>query len=76
MLAAGMFISMLVAVVAFQTYNDRRVAEQRETSRQAACTLIRTVLAAYQEDPNPPVSKTRENLIEAWHTIGVINRCF
>jgi type II secretory pathway pseudopilin PulG len=87
MLAAGMFASMLVAVIIVQTYNERREkealravavaeAKQREVSRAAACQLIKLVLAAYQEDPNPPASKTRENLIEAWRTIGIINKCF
>jgi hypothetical protein len=58
-LAAGMFVSMLVAVICVQTYNERREAEaqraiqvaedrRREQSRVATCTLVRTMLAAYR----------------------------
>ena len=85
MLALGMFVSMLVAVIAVQQYNNVREAnaeraivvaeaQRREQSRVATCTLVKTMLAAYEE-PNGPITEIRQNVIDAWRYIGNLAKC-
>lgn len=75
LLAGGMFVSMLVAVIVVIHVNDQREERQKREGRAATCFLVNTILAAYEAEDNPPPSETRENVIAAWREIGRLAKC-
>jgi hypothetical protein len=69
--AAGMLACMVAVLMTME--GIRR--EQQEEGRKATCALVRTMLAAYREDVEVPMSETRKNVIDAWTYIGRIAKC-
>lgn len=82
LLAAGMFVSMMVAVIISVSASNRAIkqsqgqqAQQQKAARHAACLVIVTQDNVYHDPSAPPASEAGRNAADAWRNLRNVFQC-